>query len=171
MRHDDIEVRLHPQGDGMTARAEPGPDTPLGELFRRLTSDTTDLLRQEVELAKAEVRETGKRLGHDAAKVGVAAALAFMGALSLTAFLVIALGNALGGRYWLSSLLVGGVAAGVGYSMVKSALRDISVRGVMPTQTMATLREDAQWAKQEARVLKQELTTNPADAHASTPRL
>ena len=46
-------------------------DASLGELFRRLTSDTTDLLRQEVELARAEVRETDERMAHAAVGIGV----------------------------------------------------------------------------------------------------
>lgn len=160
-RTDEVEVRVPSQREGIV-RDERDHDTSLGELFRRLTSDTTDLLRSEVELAKAEARETGTRLAKDAARIGIAAAMALVGMLALSAFLVIALGLALDGRYWLSSLIVGVAAAGVGYVLLQSALRDIRERGVTPKQTIDSLRETAQWAKEEAREVKRELTTPPA---------
>ncbi len=174
MRLDEIEVRVERHDEeltGMTSARDGGEDASLGELLKRLTNDTTALVRQEVALAKAEMKETGTRLGKDAAKVGVAAALAFMGGLALTAFVVIGLGNLLGGRYWLSALLVGLVAFGVGYAMVKSAMNDISERGIAPRQTLDTLREDKQWARQRARELKHDLTTNPRDNSTPSPRL
>lgn len=161
-RQSDLEVPLSPQPEGSLPRESvlrDERDASLGELFRRLTSDTTELLRAEVDLAKAEVRETGARLAADAARIGVAAGVALAGALALTAFFVIGLGVALGGRYWLSSLLVGVIAVGVGYAMIQSALRDIRERSLKPEQTLETLRENAQWAKDEAREVKRELTT------------
>jgi uncharacterized membrane protein YqjE len=138
-------------------------DASLGDLFRRLTSDTTELLRAEVELAKAEIRETGSRLAKDMAAIATAGALAFVGTLALTAFLIIAIGNALGGRYWLSSLLVGVIAAGAGYVMLQGALRDIREQSLKPEQTIASMRENAQWAREEAREVKRELTATPAE--------
>jgi uncharacterized membrane protein YqjE len=174
MRPDDVEVPLYTPGDVMHARSDPSRDASLGELFRRLTSDTTDLLRQEVELAKAEMRETAARLGKDAARAGVGIGLALAGGLALTAFLVIGLGNVLGGRYWLSALIVGVAFAGIGYSMLKGAMNDVTSTSITPQQSVESLREDAQWAKQEARAFKHELTTPPSDvgssSHASSPR-
>jgi uncharacterized membrane protein YqjE len=161
-RTEEVEVRVPPVREGVGSRDERGSDASLGELFRRLTGDTTELLRAELELAKAEARETGTRLARDAARVGIAAALALVGTLGLSAFLVIALGNALDGRYWLSALIVGVVAAGTGYVLLQSALRDIKARGVKPQQTLDSLRENAQWAKDEAREVKRELTSPPA---------
>jgi uncharacterized membrane protein YqjE len=160
-RTEEIEVRVPSQREGVL-RDERDHDASLGELFRRLTSDTTELLRAEVELAKAEARETGTRLAKDAARVGVAAAMALVGTLALSAFLVIALGHLLGERFWLSSLIVGVVAAGIGYALLQSALRDIRERGITPKQTLDSLRENAQWAKEEAREVKRELTSPPA---------
>jgi uncharacterized membrane protein YqjE len=170
---DDLEVRVPSEremlpGDGLYGRDDRDHDASLGELFRRLTSDTTELLRAEVELAKAEVRQTGTRLAKDAARIGMAAGLAFVGTLALTAFLVIGLGNLLGGRYWLSSLIVGVAAAGTGYAMVQSALHDIKEHGVKPEQTLQSLRENAQWAKAEAREVKRELTGPPSPYHTNT---
>ena len=135
------------------AAAEPS----LGELLRRLTTDTGELVRQEVSLARAEMREVGSRVARDGTKIGIALGLALAGVLALTAFLVIALGD-LVGNYWLGALIVGLVLVGVGAFMAKSAVDDVKRRGVMPQQTVATLKEDAAWAKEEAREVKRELT-------------
>ena len=158
MRQDEIEVPITGRGDA--ARAPTG-DASLGELLKRLTSDSADLVRHEVALAKAELRETGGMLAADGAKVGAAVGLALAGALALTAFLVIALGNLFNGRYWLSALLVGAVMLAVGAVLAKNAVNDVKRRGLAPRQTIAALREDKAWAGREAREFKHDLTTDP----------
>ena len=112
MRHDEIEVRVERQGDALSRSPATAGDASLGELFKRLTGDTSELIRQEAALAKAEMRDMASELAGDAAKVGVAAGLALVGVLALGAFLVIALGNQMGGAYWLCALIVG-VAGGL----------------------------------------------------------
>ena len=75
MRPDDIEVPYDQQGESMLSRANRS-DTPIGELFKRLTTDTGELIRQEAALAKAEIRETGSALAGDARDIGIAIGLA-----------------------------------------------------------------------------------------------
>ncbi|MES2522105.1 MAG: phage holin family protein [Gemmatimonadota bacterium] len=161
MTQDDFEVPLDQHGDGAYARGAPRQDASLGDLFKRLTTDTGELIRQEANLAKAEFRETGSRLAGDAREIGIAAGLALAGALALVAFLVIGLGNLLGDRYWLSSLIVGVVALVVGMMMAKSAVNDMKSRSIKPQQTIDSLREDKAWAGQQARELSHDLTTDP----------
>ena len=140
------------------AEGASGGEPSLGELLRRLTTDTGELVRQEVNLAKVEIRQTGATLARDGSRIGIALGLALAGALALVAFLVLALGD-LFNNYWLAALIVGLVFVGIGYVLAKRALDDVKERGLAPQQTMATLREDAAWAKQEAREVKRELTT------------
>lgn len=144
---------------GMGSRgSDPAPAEPpsLGELFRRLTTDTTELVRQEISLARAEVRQVGGTLARDGAKLGVAVGLALCGALALTAFLVLALGDLLD-NHWLGALIVGLVLVAIGGVLARNAVADAK-RGMVPEQTIASLREDAAWAKQETREVKRELT-------------
>ncbi|MDP9347840.1 MAG: phage holin family protein [Gemmatimonadota bacterium] len=143
-----------PAGDGRAAGDEP----PLGELFGQLTSDAGRLIRQEVALAKAELRETGATLARDGAKLGVAAALGLLGAMAATAFLIIALGDLLD-NYWLSALLVTVLLLAVAAYLAKSAMNDVKRRGLTPEQTVETLREDVQWAKREGEAVKRGLTS------------
>ncbi|HEU4563053.1 MAG TPA: phage holin family protein [Gemmatimonadaceae bacterium] len=155
--HADVPI----ERDQGRARVEgvPGPDASLGQLFKQLTADTGELVRQEVALARTEMRQTAAMLARDSAKVGIALGLALAGALALTAFLVSGLGTLLGGRYWLAALIIGVILAGVGVLMARSAFADISRHGIAPEQTVRTLRDDAAWAKEEAREVKREMTT------------
>ncbi len=174
MQNGDTAVRVKTPRDRINAFGSDRhaqQEASLGDLLSRLTSDTTALVQQEVALAKAELKQTGIRLGKDAAKIGVAVALAFVGGLALTAFLIIALGKVLGGSYWLSALLVGVVAFGVGYAMVKSAIKDIGDRGITPQQTVDSLRENQQWAKREGRDLKRDLTNQSRSYSTSSSTL
>ena len=159
-RRDDREVPLPERSGSVQHPTAPttGGESSLGDLFKRLTDDTSELIRQEMTLARTEMREASATLASDAAKVGVAAGLALAGVLALGAFAVVGLGSLFGGNYWLAALIVGVVLLAVGGSMARSAVNDIKQRGLKPQQTVATLREDASWAKQEGRELKRELT-------------
>lgn len=151
--YDPRDVR-RVNGVGPTDGAEPS----LGDLFRRLTSDTSELVRQEIELAKTELRDTGSMLARDGQRLGIAAGLALTGALALTAFLIILLGDVLD-NYWLSALIVGVVFLGIGVVLARNAIADVKRHGLAPKETVGTLKEDAAWAKQEVRQVKRELTT------------
>jgi hypothetical protein len=130
-------------------------EPPLGELFRQLSDDATRLVQQELALAKTELRQTGTELVRDGVKIGAAAGLALLGALAATAFLILALG-ALLGNYWLSTLIVAVLLLGAAAMIGKPAIDDIRERDLKPTETIATLRADADWAKQEAKAVKRE---------------
>ena len=166
MRNDEMEVPLDQHGEGGIMRGASRSDSSIGDLFRRLTTDTGELIRQEAALAKAEIRETGSALAGDAREIGMAIGLALAGALALVAFLVIGLGNVLDGRYWLSSLIVGIVATGVGMMLAKNAVNDMKNRSFKPQQTIDTLKEDKAWASQQARELSHDLTTDPTKPSA-----
>ncbi|MBC7791420.1 MAG: phage holin family protein [Anaerolineae bacterium] len=129
----------------------------LGDLFKRLSVDAAELLRQEADLAKVEIRETGATLARDAAKLSVAFAMGLAGVLSFAAFLVVALGDLLD-NYWLGALVVAVAFLGTSGVLLKSALNDIKRRGLKPQETIGTLREDVDWARSEVKELKRELT-------------
>lgn len=138
-------------------------DQSVGDLFRRFTNDSSLLIRQELTLAKLELKETGARAGQAAAKLGVAVGVAIPGLLALTAFLVIGLGDLID-NYWLSALIVGVVMLAIAGTLAKKAIRTFSDGSLGIPQTAGTLREDAQWAKEEIQAFKREFT---ADARRS----
>lgn len=146
----------HPARDDGVRPASAG-EPPLGELLKRLTTDTGELVRQEISLARAELRQVGATAARDGAKVAAATGLALAGGLALTAFLVIGLG-ALLDNYWLSALIVGLAFVAIAATLGRSAVADVKQRGLVPQQTIASLKEDASWMKQEAREVKREIT-------------
>jgi uncharacterized membrane protein YqjE len=157
MARDDREVRLPHRGETVAPDAIPSAEPPLGELFKRLSADTSELIRQEMSLAKVEMREAGATLARDATKIGVAVALALAGVLALGAFAIVGLGD-LFNNYWLAALVVGVLFLAIGGYLAKNALDDVKRRGLKPQKTVETLREDASWVKQEGRELKRDLT-------------
>jgi uncharacterized membrane protein YqjE len=157
MARDDKEVRLPHRGEAVAPEVSPSAEPSLGELFKRLSADTSELIRHEMTLAKVEMREAGATLARDAAKIGVAVALALAGVLALGAFAVVGLGD-LFNNYWLAALIVGVLFLAIGGYLANNALDDVKRRGLKPQKTVETLREDASWVKQEGRELKRELT-------------
>lgn len=143
-----------PRSDGMAHE-----ERSVGELFRQLSNDSADLVRKEIALVKAEIRQTGTTLFRDAAKVGTAIGLAFLGAMALTGFLVAALGDVMDGRYWLSALIVGVVYMAIGSMLAKSAFGEIKRRGERAKHAVETVKNTASWAGQEVSDAKQKLTT------------
>jgi uncharacterized membrane protein YqjE len=157
MARDDREIRIQHRDDIVAPEHVRGDEPSLGELFKRLTADTSELIRQEMALAKVEMREIGATAARDATKIGVAVGFALAGVLALAAFAVVGLGD-LFNNYWLAALIVGALLMAVGGYLARNAVTDIKRRGLKPQETMQTLREDASWAKQEGRELKREIT-------------
>lgn len=144
---------------GTSASGGSGAEQPsLADLFKSLTADAGALVREEVNLLRAELKQAGSTLAKDGQKVGIAVGLALLGAFALTAALIVFLGDLLGGHYGLSALIVGAVFLGVGAFLATSAINDVKRRGIMPQQTLASLKEDVAWGKQESREVKRELT-------------
>ena len=144
---------------GGNGRAVPAlaPDQSVGELFRQLTTDSSHLVRQEINLAKTELSETAVRLGQAGAKLGIAVGVAIPGLLALVAFLVIGLGDLMNENYWLSALIVGIAFLGIAGLLVKRATAALR-GGIGVPETAGTLREDAQWAKEEIQEFKRQFT-------------
>lgn len=80
-------------------------ERPIGELLRDLPEETTTLVCQELELAKAEMAEKGRQIGRGAGMFGGAGAVGYLGLAALTAAAVPALVT--GMQTWLAALIVG----------------------------------------------------------------
>jgi hypothetical protein len=126
-------------------------DRSLGQILRDLREETTQLLRQEVDLAKTEMSEKMSRLGSNLGSVATGGAVLFAGALVLLAALTLGL-IALFSQFmdrdvamWLAPLLVGGILAAVGYGLVKKALQALKQEGIAPQRTTQSLKENKEW--------------------------
>ena len=159
MARESNEIRVERNADIAVPRQVEGAEPSIGELLRRVTNDTTELVRQEVALAKVEMRESLSMLVQDATRAGIGLGLALVGVLAMAAFLIAGLGSLLSDRYWLSALITGAVFLAIGIVMARNALAEMKRRGLVPDQTAESLRRDAAWARREAAEVKREMTT------------
>ena len=127
----------------------PSTDASTADLLRQLSEQTTRLVRQEVELAKAEVSEKGKRAGIGAGMFGGAGIFALYAFGALTAAIIAALSLAI--ATWLAALIVavvyGAVAAVLaltGRTKVQQAMPPV------PQDSVDSVKEDVQWTKTRA---------------------
>jgi uncharacterized membrane protein YqjE len=121
-------------------------DRSVGELLKQLANETTTLMRQELDLAKAEMREKAGKAGPGFGMWGAAGAMALLALGALTAFLILALDGAM--PNWLAALIVAlvyGTIAGLLYLRGKQKVDEAG--SPVPEQTIDTLKEDVQWAK------------------------
>src|SRR3954447_5374094 len=135
-------------------RSEPGFDpapeedastTSVGELIGEISDDLSKLFRQEVELAKAEIRQEATKAGKAAGMLGGAGFAGYLTVLFLSFALVYGLGNVM--DYGWAALIVAviwGIVAAVLYANGRKKLKDVDPT---PRRTVETIKEDAQWLK------------------------
>lgn len=122
---------------------------PTGELVKQLSEQTSTLVRQEMELAKAELTERGKAAGVGAGLLGGAGAIALLAAGALTACLILLLSKAMDA--WVAALIVT-VIYGAAAGLLALNGRDRIKEGMPPApeQTVESMKEDVRWAKRRA---------------------
>ena len=131
-------------------------ERPMSDLVRRLGDDGARLVRQEIRLAKLELQAKMAQLIRDLIGLSIAGALVGLGALALTATLILVLGRyVFGGEYWAGALIVGGVFLIVGGIWALAAARGMG-KNLQPEATLESVRENVDWAKREARDFKRE---------------
>ena len=118
----------------------------VGDLVKELSGQVSTLVRQEVELAKAEVGEKGKKAGVGAGMFGGAGAAALLMLGSLTACLILALDLAM--PAWAAALIVTALRAAVAGVLALQGRKKMQEMGTpIPEKTIETVKEDVQWAK------------------------
>ena len=112
----------------------------------RAGETVVSLAKQELQLAKAEMAEKGRKAGPGIGMLGAAAGIALLAAGALTAFLILALDEAM--STWLAALVVAlvyCVIAGGLYVIGKERVQEAGP--LVPEQTIKTVKEDIEWAK------------------------
>jgi hypothetical protein len=125
-------------------------DRSLGELFGELSRETTTLLRQEVNLAKVELSQKAVAAGKDVAFLAVGGAVLYAGLLAFIAACIIAL-NLIVHLWWLSAAIIAAVVLIIGYVLVMQGISHLRSGDLAPRQTAQSLKQDAQWAKEQTR--------------------
>jgi len=123
-------------------------DRSIGQLLRDLAGDATQLIHQEVLLARTEIEGNVQR--SIAALVSMAA-----GALVAFAGVIILLGAAVDGLIdyglepWLADLIVGGTVAVIGFILVRAGQSALSATSLTPERATANLRRDVDLLKEQ----------------------
>ena len=123
-------------------------------LLRELRDDAGTLLKQQVTLAKVELKENVSRLGGHVAKIAVGGVVTLIGATVL----LIGLGQLLGvlleaaglsddTAQWLGPVIIGLVVAVIGWALLSKAKKALAQESITPRQTIESLKADQQWAQ------------------------
>jgi hypothetical protein len=126
----------------------------IPSLLRELRDETTTLFRQEVALAKTELKDNASKMGGHVAHIAIGGFLAYAGVIVL----LIGIGHLLGALLqkfgldpdvatWLAPTLVGLIVAIVGWMMLSKAKNAMAHDDLAPRQTIESLRVNKQWAQ------------------------
>jgi len=122
-------------------------DQSLSELFSELSTEMTTLFRQEIELAKIELRKKAVEAGGDVAFIGIGGSMLYAGVLAVIAGVVLLLGLVI--PVWLSALIIGLGIGTSGYVLSLSRVKALKRLDPTPRATLATLRNDKEWVKEQ----------------------
>jgi hypothetical protein len=127
----------------------PRPERSLGDLFADLSQQTSLLIRQEVQLAKTELSQKATQASRAGAQLGAGGAGALAALLTFTATIVLLLVR-FGLDAWAAAGLTALVLAAIGYLLVRSGLQTLR-QPMTPDATIDSIKETAQWLKNETR--------------------
>ncbi|MEV4640486.1 phage holin family protein [Actinoplanes sp. NPDC049548] len=126
-------------------RTEEVSSTSVGELIGNISNDLSQLFRQEVELAKAELKQEATKAGKAAGMLGGAGFAGYLAVVLLSFALVFALGNVMDlGWAALIVAVIWGIVGAVLYANGRKKLKTVDP---VPHRTVDTIKEDAQWLK------------------------
>ena len=120
-------------------------ERPIGELVKDLSSQTSTLVRKELELARAELQQQGKSAGKGAGMLGGAAVAGVLALGALSAALITLLDDTI--ETWVAALIVTALWAVIALALAKAGQRALQRATPPARQTVETVKEDIQWAK------------------------
>ena len=143
---DPVPAGTDPTGDYGGRRFFDDPaDHSVGDLLGRVTSDLSTLMRQEVELAKVEIKEEATKAGKASGMLLGAGLVGYLVLVFLALAVMFGLDQVMpiGWAAVITAVLLGLVAA-VLFAVGRRQFQQVNPK---PEQTVETLKEDVQWAK------------------------
>ena len=119
----------------------------VGELIADLAGETGTLIRQEITLAQTELTNKAVSVGTDIGFLAVGGVFGLAALGSIVASIIIGVGLFI--PLWLSALIVGVVLSIIAAVIISSALGKLKETNLKPQQTIKSLKEDAQWLKEQ----------------------
>jgi Putative Actinobacterial Holin-X, holin superfamily III len=129
-------------------------------LFSDLFRETSTLVHEEAELAKAEISEKVSQLGTGVAAIAAGGAILFAGFIVLLFAAVNALAMFLPPEHaaWLAPLIIGLLVMIVGYIALSKGRKEFKAESLKPSRTMDSLRRDTELVKGHLAASKSHLT-------------
>jgi uncharacterized membrane protein YqjE len=120
-------------------------DTSIGELIGNISNDMSQLFRQEVELAKVELKQEAAKAGKAGGMLGGAAFAGYLAVVLLSFAVVFGLSNVMDPGW--AALIVAVIWAAVGAVLFASGRKQLKTVDPVPRRTVDTIKEDAKWLK------------------------
>jgi uncharacterized membrane protein YqjE len=134
----------------MDVRSGNGRMPPFGALLRDLAEGSASLIRQELRLVRLELTEMLGAMATGATLVVSGSVFALLGGLSLlTGLILLGADQWLRDRYWLAALIVFAISGALALFFMSRGMALLSPKQLAPEQTVATLKEDTAWLKQQ----------------------
>jgi hypothetical protein len=129
------------------ARPEPGSgtDESIGGILRGVLMDLRTLVREEIALARVEIREQLGRAQGAAISFGIAAVSLAFGATFLLIALATGIADALDWPVWAGFLIVAALLSLIGAVTFASGRKQIQQVNPVPAETVSTLKENSAW--------------------------
>ena len=134
-----------PYSQPASDRSEQVAETSIGELIGNISNDLSQLFRQEVELAKAELKQEASKAGKAAGMLGGAGFAGYLAVVLLSFAAVFGLANVMDAGW--AALIVAVVWAVIGGVLFVTGRNKLKTVDPVPHRTVDTIKEDAQWLK------------------------
>lgn len=135
-----MNVEPKPSVRAPAAAPSPASEASVGELLTRLSTQTSRLVRDEMQLARNEIRDSVRHAAKGAGLISAAGVTAFLAAATLVAAAVAALALVL--PVWASALIIGVVLLAIAGIAAMLSRREAERATPAVPQTQASVRRD-----------------------------
>lgn len=123
--------------------------TSFASLLSDVLNDIRDLFRQEVNLAKVEIKQEIANAKAAAIKIGIAAVAMLLAAVFLLTALSRGISDLAHIPVWAGFAIVGALLGIVGGVLLAAARSNVAAAGPIPRRTVRTMKENVEWVKRE----------------------
>jgi uncharacterized membrane protein YqjE len=117
----------------------------IGTLLRGILDDLRTLIREEIALARVEMREQAGRARAAAMSFGIAAAALAFGGVFLLVAIALGIATLLGWPAWTGFMIVALLLCVGGFVTLSTARKQLASLHAMPAETVTTLKENSEW--------------------------
>jgi uncharacterized membrane protein len=117
----------------------------IGGLLRGILMDLRTLIREEIALARVEIREQAGRARAAAMSFGIAAAALLFGGIFLLIAIATGIAELLDWPVWTGFLIVAVLLSIVGFVTLSSGRKQLQNVHAVPEETVSTLKENSEW--------------------------